>query len=152
MQDAIIIGAGLAGLCCANRLHEEGLTFTVLEASDAVGGRIRTDEQDGFLLDRGFQVFSSAYPEAQIVLDYENLQLKMFKPGSLVWDGIRFNRVTDIWRIGLDGIETVLSPFLPFMDKIRMELLRQKVLEGSLEELFSKPNEATIHRLKRTYH
>lgn len=28
----------------------------LLEASDGVGGRVRTDEVDGFLLDRGFQV------------------------------------------------------------------------------------------------
>jgi len=47
---------GLAGLCCALRLHQRGLTFLVLKASDGVGGRVRTDKVEGFLLDRGFQV------------------------------------------------------------------------------------------------
>ena len=53
-----------AGLCCARRLHESDVTFQLLEASDRVGGRVRTDEVNGFQLDRGFQVFLTAYPES----------------------------------------------------------------------------------------
>ena len=73
--EVIIIGAGLAGLCCARRLVESGVRVTVLEASDGVGGRVRTDVVDGFRLDRGFQVLLTAYPEARRVLDYEALNL-----------------------------------------------------------------------------
>ena len=58
--DVIVIGAGLAGLTCARRLQEAGRDCLVLEAADAVGGRIRTERFDGFLLDRGFQVFLTA--------------------------------------------------------------------------------------------
>lgn len=79
--DVLIIGGGLAGLCCSLRLHQSGLSFQVLEASDGVGGRVRTDMVDGFLLDRGFQVLLTAYPEAQKVLDYDALNLKPFYPG-----------------------------------------------------------------------
>ena len=49
----IVVGAGLAGLTCAKVLAEGGAEVVVLEASDGVGGRVRTDEKDGFLLDRG---------------------------------------------------------------------------------------------------
>jgi len=66
-SDVLIIGGGLAGLCCALRLHQRGLSFQVLEASDGVGGRVRTDRVEGFLLDRGFQVLLTAYPEARRV-------------------------------------------------------------------------------------
>lgn len=62
----LIIGAGLAGLTCANYLHQAGQTVLVLEASDGVGGRVRTDAVDGFLLDRGFQIFLTSYPECQV--------------------------------------------------------------------------------------
>ena len=65
----------MAGLNCAFHLQPNGLESLVLEASEGPGGRIRTDEPDGFLLDRRFQVFLPAYPEAQRVLD-ENPDLK----------------------------------------------------------------------------
>jgi phytoene dehydrogenase-like protein len=60
----IIVGAGLAGLTCAKVLRERGAEVTVFEAADGVGGGVRTDEQDGFLLDRGFQVYFTSYPVA----------------------------------------------------------------------------------------
>jgi len=61
----IVIGAGLSGLCCALRLHEAGRDVTVFDQHDRVGGRIATDVQDGFLLDRGFQVLLTSYPEVR---------------------------------------------------------------------------------------
>ncbi len=60
----VIIGAGLAGLSCALSLEGAGMAVTLLEASDAPGGRVRTDMVNGFRLDRGFQVLLTAYPEA----------------------------------------------------------------------------------------
>ena len=56
MQVAVV-GAGVAGLVCARILTRGGFMVRLLEASDGVGGRVRTDEVDGFLLDRGFQVW-----------------------------------------------------------------------------------------------
>src|SRR5690242_17123489 len=67
----IVVGAGLAGLTCARLLHQAKVKVRVLEASDGVGGRVRTDAVDGFLLDRGFQVLLTAYPEPRRWLDYE---------------------------------------------------------------------------------
>ena len=52
--DVVVVGGGLAGLSAAVHLHRAGLAVTVCEAGDEVGGRIRTDRRDGFLLDRGF--------------------------------------------------------------------------------------------------
>jgi len=77
-SDILIIGGGLAGLCCALRLHQSGVSFQILEASDGVGGRVRTDKVEGFLFDRGFQVLLTAYPEARRVLDYDALSLRPF--------------------------------------------------------------------------
>ena len=80
--DVIVVGGGLAGLSCARSLLRAGLRPLVLEASDAAGGRVRTDRVDGFLLDRGFQVFLTAYPESRKVWDLPALGLRAFEPGA----------------------------------------------------------------------
>lgn len=73
----------MAGLSCGVHLAKAGLSdFAILEASDGVGGRVRTDEVDGFLLDRGFQIFLTSYQEAQAVLDYDALDLQPFYAGD----------------------------------------------------------------------
>ena len=84
-KHVLIVGGGLAGLACANRLHAAGAAPFILEASDGVGGRVRTDVVEGFLLDRGFQVFLDAYPEARDLLDLRILEMQPFKPGALVF-------------------------------------------------------------------
>jgi len=80
--EVVIVGAGLAGLACGRVLHRAGVHFRIYEAADAPGGRVRTDEVDGFLLDRGFQVMLPAYPEARRVLDYDELDLRRFYRGA----------------------------------------------------------------------
>lgn len=99
MSDGVIVvGAGLSGLACAVRLHEAGVPVRVLEASDGVGGRVRTDIVEGFRLDRGFQVFNTAYPEARRVLDLKALDLRSFASGLLVFREGRCERVMLPWR------------------------------------------------------
>ena len=88
-QDApvVVVGAGLAGLACAQRLVGRGLEVVVLEASDAVGGRVRTDVVDGHRCDRGFQLLNPAYPVLRQVLDPAALDLRPFGAGMVVASG-----------------------------------------------------------------
>ena len=76
--DAVVVGAGLAGLAAARQIKSRGRSVIVIEAQDGVGGRVRTDKVDGFLLDRGFQVLLTAYPELKTQIDMSALDLKMF--------------------------------------------------------------------------
>jgi hypothetical protein len=48
--DVIIIGAGISGLACAKNFMKEGIRFLILEACQRVGGRIKSDRVDGFIL------------------------------------------------------------------------------------------------------
>lgn len=82
--DVVVVGAGLAGLAAATRLSQAGLDVVVVEASDGVGGRMRTDRVDGFLLDRGFQVLNTAYPAVRRLLDLDALDLCSFDRAALV--------------------------------------------------------------------
>ncbi len=137
--DVLIIGAGLAGLCCARRLHEAGVSFQLLEASDGVGGRVRTDEHEGFLLDRGFQVFFTAYPEAQRVLDYAALDLKPFFHGAQVWFAGHFSRVADPWRVPGQWKIALRSDVAPLTDKLRLARLRRRLARTPVDDLFRRP-------------
>lgn len=82
--DVVVVGAGLAGLNAALVLQGAGLQVLVLDAADAVGGRMRTDEVDGLLLDRGFQILNPAYPELQELGVLEELDLRRFDAGIMV--------------------------------------------------------------------
>jgi phytoene dehydrogenase-like protein len=147
-HDVIIVGGGIAGLACARHLHAAGRRPLVLEGEDEVGGRIRTDDVDGFLLDRGFQVLLTAYPEARAVLDYEALDLRTFEPGSLIRSGGRFHRAMDPIRQPLMAMTGAFSPIGSFGDKLRVLKYRQRLAGMSMEEIFAEPDRKALDELR----
>ncbi len=147
--DVVIVGAGLAGLACAMQLARAGLNFQILEASDVPGGRVRTDEVDGFRLDRGFQVLLTAYPEARAVLDYSALRLHAFAPGALVRYHGRFYPLGDPWRDKSSLWPTLLSPVPQWGDSWRLMKLRRELVAKPLEEIFSGPETTVLAALRR---
>ena len=105
-----IVGGELAGLTCARQLQARGRSCLVLEASDAVGGRVRTDRLDAFQLDRGFQVLLTAYPAVERWLDYDALSLRRFSAGARVWCDGALHVVSDPTREPGDLLATVRAP------------------------------------------
>lgn len=85
--DAVVVGAGVAGLAAAFELSASGIDVVVLEAGDDVGGRVRTDMVEGYRLDRGFQVLNTAYPAVRRHLDLGSLRLRRFPTGLAVRTG-----------------------------------------------------------------
>lgn len=149
--DVLIVGGGLAGLACARHLDRRGFSFTLLDAAEAVGGRVRTDEVDGFLLDRGFQVLLTAYPETQAQLDYDLLGLRTFYDGALVYIGGTLHRVADPLRQPLGAPATVLAPVGTLADKLKVPQLRAAVLRGSLVDLFDREEMTTYDALRQRW-
>ncbi len=139
----MIVGAGLAGLRCAELLQKAGFDTLLVEASDAPGGRVRTDLVEGFRLDRGFQILLPAYPETKAVLSYRALKLRRFTPGALVWHGGKFHRFIDPRREPINAAKFMFDDVVTFGDKLRIARLRARVSRGAPEALFQGPDTST---------
>ena len=146
--DVLIIGAGVAGLSCGRYLADSGISIQIVEASDGIGGRVRTDEHEGFLLDRGFQVLLTAYPEAQRTLDYHSLNLKKFTPSALSWFAGRMHQLVDPWRTPGGWSTAFKSDFGTLSDKLRIARLRSRLRGSTIEQLFQRPESSTQDTLR----
>lgn len=147
----LIIGAGMAGLTCACYLHRAGRPVLVLDAADAVGGRVRTDlTPDGFRLDHGFQILLTSYPEVQRLVDYGALQLQKFTSGAVIRlpDG-RQTTLRNPLRQPLLGLAAATSPIGSWADKLRLVSLAQHVRQHSAAELLARPATDTLSFLRR---
>ena len=147
----IVIGAGMAGLACANWLHRAGRPVVVLDAADAVGGRVRTDvTPDGFRLDRGFQILLTDYPEARRMFDYGALNLKKYRSGAVVRlaDG-RETTLENPLQQPLAAFSALASPIGTLKDKLLIAKLAVELQSQSPEALLAKPAETTLAYLRR---
>ena len=146
-HDVIIIGAGLSGLSAAVHLHRQGRKVLILEASDRAGGRVKTDLVEGFILDRGFQVLLTAYPEAKKLLNYKDLQLQKMLPGATVlYDGGAFE-IADPIRRPLALFSTLFAPVGTIRDKINTLWLKNKLQKMTIDEIFTQPEQTTLQQL-----
>jgi protoporphyrinogen oxidase len=146
----IVVGAGLAGLTCAKVLTERGAEVAVFEASDDIGGRVRTDEHDGFLLDRGFQVYFTSYPVARRHLDYGALDFRSFDPGAIVCRGPEKSVLSDPLRDPKAFLPSLLSDAATFGDKLRTLDLAARTAHGgnSAGEENGEPDTSTLEYLR----
>ena len=152
--DVVVIGAGLSGLAAARQIQQSGLNVVVLESSDAVGGRVRTDNVDGFLLDRGFQVLLTAYPELATQVDMDALDLQAFDHGALVWlqskngGPGKGHVVSDPFRKPSTLFATTFAPIGSVIDKLRIVVLRLRVLRGAAPNLLRNNDMSTLDALR----
>ena len=118
----IVVGAGLAGLACAQLLSREDVEVVVLEASDGVGGRVRTDVVDGYRCDRGFQLLNPAYPALSDVLGAAGtaaLDLRAFGAGVVVAHGRTRSVLADPRREPSLVLASLRAPLGTFAEKVR---------------------------------
>jgi len=147
--DVVVVGAGLAGLTCAQDLTRAGVECLLLDASDDIGGRVRTDAVDGFLLDRGFQILLTGYPQVKQRLDLAALAVASFEPGAMIRRGGRLHRVADPLRAPRAALETLRTPIATPADKLRTLRLLIDVCTHSVPQLLRRPDMSTARRLQR---
>jgi hypothetical protein len=102
-KSVVVVGAGLAGLTCAIYLQRRGASVTVLESSDRVGGRVKTDSVNGFLFDHGFQVINPNYSEIKRLNALSGLEF------CEVFNNLRILEDFGEVKIGLSHLAKTLS-------------------------------------------
>ena len=143
-----IIGAGISGLVAAQTLENAGFSPTLIESTESVGGRVKTDLVDGYQLDHGFQVLLTSYPAAQKFLDYEALELQNFLPGAAIFTDGKENQIGDPLRDFSLLFPTVFSSLIPLSDKIKILQLNLKLKAKSISDIFAEKEKTTLHYLK----
>lgn len=142
-----IIGAGISGLIAAKVLEDNGYKPTIIEATDRVGGRVKTDIVEGYQLDHGFQVLLTAYPSAQKYLNFEALELQHFLPGAAIFNNGSKKTIGDPLRNMSLLFPTMLSGIGTFSDKLKILKLNSLLKKTTLAEIFAKAEKTTLQYL-----
>jgi protoporphyrinogen oxidase len=143
-----IIGAGISGLITAIELERLGFNPIVIEASDRVGGRVKTDIIDGFHLDHGFQVLLEAYPQAKKYLNYKALELQKLIPGAVIYKNAETSLIGDPLRDFSLFVPTLASNVGSVKDKLAIFKLNLALKNKSLEAIFDSEQLSTLQYLK----
>ncbi len=120
--DVCVVGGGIAGLSAAYSLQQQGIEYCLVESSTTLGGRIQTDNINGYLCDRGFQVLLPKYPTATLLLNYEQLELAYYPKGAVAlsdqieWFSAPF-MMPKKWQIG-KKISTKYSDWIAFATEV----------------------------------
>jgi len=142
-----IIGAGVSGLIAARVLENYGYHPVIIEATDRVGGRVKTDIVNGYQLDHGFQVLLTAYPAVQKHLDYEVLELQPFLPGASIFKSNDQQIIGDPLRNLSLLFPTLFSGIGNFSDKLKILQLNQKLKKKKMSDIFSEKEQSTLDYL-----
>jgi phytoene dehydrogenase-like protein len=140
-SEVVVVGAGMAGLTCAVELTRHGVDVAVLEASDAVGGRIRTDRVDTMLLDRGFQLLNPAYPALDGIVELDPLDLSPFGAGVVVASGGERTVLADPRRSPADIAGAFSSTSGSLLEKARFAAYVARTAVGSGRHLKSRSDQ-----------
>ena len=143
-----IIGGGISGLIAARVLEEHGLSATIIEATDRLGGRVKTDVVDGYNLDHGFQVLLTAYPAAKKHLDFDALALQEFLPGSAIFKNGKQKIIGDPLRNLSLLIPTLFSGIGTVNDKLKILALNRRLKKKSIQNIFAEKEQTTLAYLE----
>tara|TARA_B100000809_G_scaffold72567_2_gene70300 strand:+ start:3667 stop:4917 length:1251 start_codon:yes stop_codon:yes gene_type:complete len=142
-----IIGAGVSGLVAARVLEDNGYSALIIEATDRVGGRVKTDIVNGYQLDHGFQVLLTAYPVAQKYLDFESLDMQRLLPGASIFKNNKQKIIGDPLKDFSLLFSTLFSGIGTFSDKLKILKLNNSLKGKNISAIFSEKEKSTFSYL-----
>jgi len=128
--DAVVVGAGIAGLAAALELQDAGCEVAVVDPSDRPGGVMRTDHVSGYVIERGPNTLQ-VNAEALAFFRRRNMEemLLKAKPASR----LRFiYRRGGLVQVPMSPVALVRTPLLGARGKLRM-LIEPFVRRGAPE-------------------
>ena len=142
-----IIGAGISGLIATQILENFGYQPTIIEASDRVGGRVKSDKIGNYTLDHGFQVLLSSYPAAKKYLDFSKLDLQTLLPGAAIFKEGKQQLIGDPLRNFSFLIPTIFSNIGTFIDKTKILKLNNRLKKKKISSIFKEKEKTTLQYL-----
>ncbi|WP_297332339.1 NAD(P)/FAD-dependent oxidoreductase [Flavobacterium sp.] len=139
-----IIGGGASGLAAARCLEENGFASIILEATDRLGGRLRTDNYKGYNLDYGFQVLLTAYPSVRKYINFKELETVHFEPGALLFKDGKQSKIGDPLRKLSFLLPTIASPAGSLKDKYLVFKLSRELISQKTESIFKGSRKTTL--------
>ena len=147
-KNIYIIGAGVSGLIAAQNLEQKGYVPTILEATGNIGGRVRTEIIDGWILDVGFQVLLDAYPMSKKYLNYADLGLQKLSPGARIYTDNDSSIIGDPLRDIYMLFPTLFSSIGSLRDKLKIFQLSLQLKNTSIAAIFNKKERTTLAHLQ----
>ena len=144
-----VVGAGISGLIAAKTLEASGYKPVIIEATDDIGGRLKTDIIDSYQLDHGFQVLLKAYPKAKEHLDFNALKLQEFLPGATIFSNGKMHTIGDPLRNLELLFPTLKASVGNFSDKLKILKLNSSLKKKSLRSIFETTSTTTLNYLKK---
>lgn len=140
LYDAIVVGAGLAGLRCAQVLDGAGKSVLLLERSNHLGGRLHSFQIDEFTLDEGFQLINPSYPELQATGVLRDFDLRVFPASLRFQSGDRSFSLSDPRQSPLDALQAVLGRVAPVTDFVALGRLFARCALVPVTRLLRQPD------------
>ena len=143
-----IIGAGVSGLIAAQVLENYGYKPTVIEATDTIGGRVKSDVVNGYILDHGFQVLLNGYPAAKKYLNYADLELQELIPGAVIFKNGTSQTIGDPLRDFSLLFPTLFASVGSIADKLKILKLNTLLKKKKIAAIFKEDEKTTLRYLQ----